>query len=139
MLGITLSSNYTVETCIVCGIHYAFPNEFYNQRRNDHKDFYCPNGHAQHYSVESDKERLRREKEQLKNQLDQEEKRTQYWRDEFEGEKRSKAAYKAHHTILKNKIKKGECPCCNRSFPDVAEHIKSVHPDYNKKMKIKKH
>ena len=138
MAEIQLTSTYVTETCCNCGIAFAMPRDFYNQRREDHQYFYCPKGHGQYYTAESDKEILQRKNEELKKNLFEANDRVTYWFDRSESEKRSKAAYKAHHTILKKKIKKGQCPCCNQNFPDVAEHIKSSHPDYNKRMKVKK-
>jgi hypothetical protein len=134
---ITLSGEFDLLTCS-CGATYALPTAFVKVRMDDHETFYCPNGCAKYYPQESDKEKLRREKEALEIQLYDSKRASEHWRENAEAEKRSKAAHKAHYTILKKKIKKGECPCCNKSFPDVAEHIKTLHPDYNKKMKLKK-
>lgn len=135
---IVLGTNFVLETCINCGVSFAFTRDFYDKRRDDHEMFFCPNGHQQYYSGESDKEKLRK-------QLEASEKKAEYLMsrandnlERYLSEKRSKAVHKAHYTMLKKKIKKGQCPCCDKSFPDVAGHIQSVHPDYNKKMKIKK-
>lgn len=35
-------------------------------------------------------------------------------------------------TKLKNRIAKGVCPCCNRSFQNLHRHMTSQHPDWVK-------
>ena len=137
MTEISVRTDYEVFSC-ECGATYALPSAFVKKLRDSHKTFYCPNGCSRYFPQESDKEILQRKNEELKKNLFEANDRVTYWFDRSESEKRSKAAYKAHHTILKKKIKKGQCPCCNQNFPDVAEHIKSSHPDYNKRMKVKK-
>lgn len=29
-----------------------------------------------------------------------------------------------------NRVSAGTCPCCNRSFKQLAAHMKNKHPDY---------
>ena len=139
MAEIQLTSTYVTETCCNCGIAFAMPKDFYDKRRNDHESFCCPKGHGQYYSGESDKEKLEKQLQASENKVEFFKSRANEHFESYLAEKRSKAAHKAHYTMLKKKVKKGQCPCCDKSFPDVAEHIQSVHPDYNKKMKIKKH
>lgn len=52
------------------------------------------------------------------------------WQDEAEAVKRSAAAYKGAATRLKNRAKAGVCPCCNRTFQNLARHMASQHPDH---------
>lgn len=33
-------------------------------------------------------------------------------------------------TKLKNRVGHGVCPCCNRSFGNLARHIESEHPTF---------
>ncbi len=41
-------------------------------------------------------------------------------------------AQKAAKTKLKNRIKHGVCPCCKRTFQNIAKHIATKHPGYGK-------
>lgn len=41
-------------------------------------------------------------------------------------------AQKGQNTRLKNRIAAGVCPCCNRSFQNVARHMAGQHPDFQK-------
>ena len=62
-MSIILSSEFEVLTC-TCGATHALPEGFLSERRDDHKTFYCPNGHRRHYPQMSDEEKL---KKQLKH------------------------------------------------------------------------
>lgn len=60
------------ESCIICGIKYAIPEYYLDQRKKDHKNFHCPNGHSQHYPGRSDLDRIKdleADVERLKNVL----------------------------------------------------------------------
>jgi hypothetical protein len=58
--------NMKVLTCCSCGIAGDGAVRWIKERENDHKSFYCPNGHKQYFPHESDEECLRR---QLKQQI----------------------------------------------------------------------
>jgi len=49
--------------CCECFVAFAMTTELYEKRLKDHKSFYCPVGHGQHFVGKSDEEKL---KEQLK-------------------------------------------------------------------------
>ena len=51
--------------CAGCGIEFCLPNAVEADRREDHKPFYCPNGHSNYYPQETEKERRIRELERL--------------------------------------------------------------------------
>ena len=53
---------------------------------------------------------------------------TRRWKDEPE---RSRSAIKGQLTRAKRRISKGVCPCCNRTFQNLANHISEKHPDYS--------
>lgn len=36
-------------TCSSCGIRWDVPDQYQDDRRQDHATFYCPNGHSQWY------------------------------------------------------------------------------------------
>jgi len=58
----------TIECCN-CAILFCLPDGYERQRRRDHKDFSCPNGHEQHFTGKSDLEELRAEIAGLKRNL----------------------------------------------------------------------
>lgn len=109
--------------CYSCGTTFGMESGFYADRLRDHKNFYCPNGHSQHFIGETEAERLQK-------QLDRERNRVDFYKRESESQKRSRAAMKGQLTKTKNRIAKGVCPCCNRQFSDLHRHMESKHPDY---------
>lgn len=119
------------ETCCSCHIRFAMPGSFNKRCREDSKVwFYCPNGHHQHYTGEqTEREALRRERDRLKQQAAYLEDMRKAALAEAEEAKRSAAAYKGVATRIKNRVKHGVCPCCNRTFSDLARHMKTKHPD----------
>lgn len=40
--------------CRTCGAALILEKTFYEARRQDHKNFFCPNGHSQYYPQTSD-------------------------------------------------------------------------------------
>jgi len=85
---------------------------------------YCPLGHsyfiaAQGKAAELEK-RLLRERE-CSARLAAE-------RDQAEASAR---AQKGHATRLRKRAKAGVCPCCNRTFKQLARHMATKHPDFD--------
>lgn len=117
-----LNKTLTILECGVCAIDFAMPETLHEKRLQDGKDFYCPHGHMIHYSET--------ENQRLKRQLD-------WARDDAAGA-RARAdqaeattrAVKGHNTRLKKRASAGVCPCCNRTFKQLARHMKSQHPEY---------
>ncbi len=121
------STSLVVEVCCSCGVMFAMPVDLktyaLNHRGPNGRWFYCPNGHDQFYTGET-------EEEKLKRALDQERTRSGRLaaeRDQLEARRRSQ---KAANTRLRKRLANGVCPCCKRSFEDLHEHMKAKHPDY---------
>lgn len=118
---------YTTTSCCVCGVHFALSEDYDRARRGDHKSFYCPNGHPLSYTGPSEAEkraqRLQREVEAAAAQA-------HFWRNEQERTKRQLISAKGQLTKTKRRVANGVCPCCDRSFVNVARHMATQHPDY---------
>lgn len=128
--GLTGTVHLEWTGCITCGVPIAMPTEMFGERRKDHRNFYCPNGHSQYFSGPSREERLKR-------QLAWSESARERLRMERDAEARSKAAIKEHLTRVKKRIANGVCPCCNRTFSNVVRHMDTQHPDYVADLKAK--
>lgn len=119
---VTLGQSYYLQTCCDCGVGFAVPEYFDKMRRNDGKLFYCPNGHSQSYSVST--------VQRLEKQLADAERSKQFERNQrFEAEAALAKAERAAHR-LKKRIAAGVCPCCNRTFGDLARHMKTKHDSF---------
>lgn len=106
------------ETCITCGIIFAVPKGFQDQRRQDHKSFCCPNGHEQQYSSKSEAEKVRDELKRKEQELADEVRRRIAAQNEIASKDKQ----------LK-RLTNGVCPCCNRSFHNLQQHMKKQHPE----------
>ncbi len=118
------------EVCCTCGMAFAMPLDYQTRRKNDHDWFYCPAGHAQHYNVKSDVEKLHDKLAQAakdREYLEAELKSRTWERDYLQGSAR---AYKGQVTMLKKRAAAGVCPCCNRHFTALERHMAEKHPGY---------
>lgn len=120
-------TQYVVEECchVGCNCLFAMTLDMYNRRRADHKGFYCPNGHQQSYTGETEVERLKRA-------LEGKEKDLEWQRAQRAREERRSAAARGQVTKIKNRISNGVCPCCKRSFQNLKHHMNHMHPDFKK-------
>ena len=118
--------SYDNETCITCGIVFWFPSDFKRRKISDKTNYYCPNGHSQHYVGESDADkvvRLEREKREKQAALDQSWKQQQALGRQLQAERTTAKK-------LRRRIKNGTCPCCHRTFKQLAAHMAAKHPGY---------
>lgn len=122
-----------------CGVLFAMTSGLYEDFKQDAKRyFFCPNGHQQHFA-ETEETRLRRELEQErkaraiekerllsdaathKRIADSERKAREHVSNQLRG-------VKAHRDKIVKRIDAGVCPCCNRTFGNLAAHMKTKHP-----------
>jgi len=114
----------THSTCITCGCAYAIPTTMWNAQRQSGGYHHCPNGHPQGWSKDGcENAQLRRERDRLKQQAAQKD-------DEIR--EAQAAAEKARKEIarVKRRHAAGTCPCCKRTFTNMANHMRTKHPDY---------
>jgi hypothetical protein len=109
--------------CASCGMLFGISQTYLRKRLEDHKGFYCPNGHANYFPQETEAERLRGQLEFARTRARGEERRR-------EVAERSLAATKGVVTKLKKRVANGVCPCCNRHFADLQRHMDGQHPDF---------
>lgn len=119
--------------CWKCGAWWGMTEDLHALARQRGSDLtvYCPNGHGgvfMPYDTEADK--LRRERDQLTQRLAEKDDEIARQRDRAEREERRVSAAKGQITRLKNRASHGVCPCCNRTFADLARHMAGKHPGY---------
>lgn len=113
---------YVEEQCYKCGIWFMLESCYRQKLRETKNTFYCPNGHGQHFT-ESETDRLRRERDRLLQQLAMKD-------DELARQRTQLITSKAQVTKLRKRAAAGVCPCCNRTFANMAKHMKIKHPDF---------
>lgn len=122
----TITQDVTLVTheCGSCGVLFAMPVKLKEEcLRDQSRSFYCPNGHGRHFVGKTEEQRLR-------EQLDRTLARERAARDQLEAAERSRAALKGVVTKTKKRVGNGVCPCCNRTFQNLARHMGTKHPDY---------
>lgn len=110
------------EICCNCSMTFAMPSNYQKRRIDDHKIFFCPAGHQQHYTGKSAEQKLRDELERKAQMLEAEQARAnkmQRQRDE---------ATRAHMR-MRTRVQNGVCPCCNRTFQNLLRHMQTEHAD----------
>jgi hypothetical protein len=119
-----------VGQCCRCKAQMTLPSDLYNAAKHSPKIiFYCPYGHEQHYPAgETEETKLRRERDRLAQRIAERDDKIAELREERDAAKRQGAAGQV--TKIKNRVGYGVCPCCNRTFENVARHMASQHPTF---------
>ena len=133
--GLTYQKTITMITvaCCSCGIVFGMPSDFNDQCKDDEdKYFHCPVGHRQHY-CKSTSTKLR---EELDRERAEKERQRQCRERAEEAARRSEIELKKNKTKLRNlktRVANGVCPCCNRSFSNLQQHMHNKHPEFKPK------
>lgn len=133
MRGQILGTSLALEICCNCSIEFAMPIDFQQKRRDDHITFYCPKGHPQHYTGKTEADRLR---EQLDAERAQHQQTRAHLNSRVAAEKAAAHGARVKAGIAKaaldramKRIGAGVCPCCNRTFKQLAKHMHTKHPE----------
>lgn len=117
--------------CCKCKEPFALHPETEVALRRSGATFHCPWGHPQHFiQGPSEAELLRKERDTLRQQAarkDDELRAERAWREAAQNQAR---AYKGVATRVKNRVAKGVCPCCNRTFVNLQRHMEGQHPTF---------
>jgi hypothetical protein len=105
----TTQLDLTVEDCCNCGIRFAMSSDL-NRRLRDKpgSTFWCPAGHAQHYTGKS-----------VRQKLEDAEAREVALRDQLHAAEADAEATRVRLLRDRHRFANGVCPCCNRSFENV--------------------
>lgn len=115
-----------------CGVTFAMDANLYAQRLDDGRAFYCPNGHAQHFSEsrEAELRRTRAQRDQAIKARDLAQANERAERARANHEQKCRKAARTTLRKARERIAAGVCPCCTRTFQQLARHMKSKHPHY---------
>ena len=129
-------TGFTVDMVVIvccndeCGMSFAVPTWWQKGKRETHKRFFCPNGHGQSYTDESDLDKAIRERDTARQQVARaEEERTEALALAAREEARADREVRANKKLQK-RAAAGTCPCCQRTFANMSTHMKQKHPDY---------
>lgn len=133
-IEVTASTVLVTETCCNCGVLFAMPDDLRDKllgnRGPGGRHFWCPNGHEQWYLGKSEAQLQRERADGLARRLEGLHTQLTHEADQRQAAERSARALKAVNTRTRRRIADGVCPCCRRSFTDLARHMSSQHPNY---------
>jgi hypothetical protein len=111
-----------------CGITFAVPVRWSRQRRLDHVDWYCPNGHTQYFPGKSDVEELQEQLATANGNLNYYRGLANERREDINKLEKQRTSLKGQVTKLKKRAVAGVCAFCHRRFGDYAAHMATEHP-----------
>lgn len=119
------------ETCAACGVVFALTNELKDELLKTKRTFFCPNGHQQHYTGESDKDRAAR----LQSELEAQKRRTVRIEAELDQAnahaarvEKARQKLEREQSATLRRVTNGVCTECHRSFKQVKAHMERKHP-----------
>lgn len=122
----------TAHRCWNCGLNYAVPkslSDAWSDRRKH--SLTCPAcGESAVPADKNEKQKLQDELVRAKQRTEQAEADARWQRKRKEAAYRQTAAAKGRITKMKNRIKNGVCPVCNRTFVELGRHMHSQHPAF---------
>lgn len=130
------TETFHVVSCYTCGVPFGITSSIYRRVVTDAEgSVHCPAcGNMTCWCESKAEKEIKRLQGELKtaNTKTEMSKRTA----EIEMDKRQRAenslrTTKGVVTKIKQRVGKGVCPCCNRSFRDLQRHMNSKHPDYS--------
>lgn len=106
-----------------CDAVFAFAQHMYDRLKENRQTWYCPNGHARVFTG-------RTREQQLEAQLEASRRIASNERERRALAERQRAAARGQVTKIKRRVGRGVCPCCNRTFADLARHMEGQHPEF---------
>ncbi len=126
-------ANLVTIRCFSCQTEFAMDEALYDARYADHRNFWCPNGHDQHFIGKTEDQRkiaqLEAERDAAKRDAESQ-RRSREWAERTARGANVKAG-KARAALrrLNHRVNCGVCPHCQRTFKQLAAHMKTKHAD----------
>lgn len=129
----TITERFHVVSCYTCGVRFGVGAELYKRAVTDAKgSLYCPAcSQGTCWRESDDQKRIKHLEQKLQ------------W--EIENAARQKAAKERAEasltatrgvvTKLNKRVSAGVCPCCSRTFRQLAQHMAHQHPEFVKENK----
>lgn len=122
-----------VSPCCTCKREMWIPDALYEaaMAAKGKIEFFCAYGHSNVFCVgENAETKLRRERDRLAQRIAEKDDEIRRQRELREGTERQLTATRGVVTRIKNRVGRGVCPCCNRTFENLHRHMNSKHPTY---------
>ena len=112
--------------CGTCGVVFAIPLEMYNTAKRAGGWWHCPNGHCRGWEKGTEHTKIKELERDLEAERARKNEALRRANESAEAERKTLAEMKR----MKNRAAAGVCPCCNRTFQQLARHMKTKHPDH---------
>ena len=116
--------------CGECGVLFAAPSDFWAQKKKSRETWWCPNGHCRVFSGPTEADRLKLKLEGANQML-------AAARARADTAERDREKVARAHKRIRVRVMNGVCPCCNRSFPNLRQHMKAMHPDFGAERELR--
>lgn len=126
-------TDLAVMTCPICGITYAIPKRLRDTAYDRGKreiTWYCPNGHDLGYNGPSEQERAEQKAKREGDRAARLQARLDQTESALRAQKGRATRFKNDRDRERKRVAAGVCPCCNRTFQDLARHMAGQHPDF---------
>jgi hypothetical protein len=118
--------------CHTCKSDIWLPRELYDAAvRSEKISFFCPYGHEGVFKKgDSEADVLRRERDRLKQKIAEKDDAIYNLQVRLDGEYKQAKALRTAAAKAKKRSIAGTCPCCHRTFRQMALHMKNQHPEF---------
>lgn len=125
----TTHGSLVTKVCPVCGVPYAMPQEMNDWcQKAPNRNFYCPNGHQLHHPGKSDAEKAREARDALARERAAHDQTVA----RLTAQKAATTRARNQRDQITQRVAHGVCPCCNRTFKQLARHMANKHPDFHR-------
>lgn len=127
----TIQETFKVVSCYTCGVRFAITSELYRRVVTDAAgSIFCPAcGSSTCWKKSEAQKQIEQLEAKLKWEMENSERRLSE-KNKVEAELR---AAQLTHSKIKKRISSGVCPCCNRTFKQLAAHMSNKHPEFKPK------
>lgn len=128
----TITSAINLETvdCCKCGGVFAVNKNWNDSRRVDGVGFHCPYCDSPLSYGTSYVEGLKRQIGDKDFEIQRERQRHDQTKAELRETESRRRAEKGAKMRIKNRVANGVCPCCKRTFQNLAQHMHQQHPKF---------
>ena len=127
--GVLGGLSFFVSDCPSCGVVCAIPTYLERTRRTDGQNFFCPNGHSMSFTVYSVEDHLRKALAAAKAKTERARRSLAWAESTAQSANISRGIAQAAARRLRQRVSAGVCPCCQRTFKQLAAHMKAKHPE----------
>jgi hypothetical protein len=116
-----------VMCCPICGVLYAAPEKMLDEARKDPGiGWCCINGHSLHFPGKTPDQKVK----EARDALARERAHHDQTHARLIAQKGATTRVRNEKARLIGRVANGVCPCCNRTFKQLARHMAAKHPDY---------